>query len=87
VSVVRHDTDTCGYIQLFYFSQIITGFDVSVLVSCPISVPMSILHRLIKGHISLSGTLSADEWDAAYLYMSFVLRKVSSKVIQLAGSC
>jgi mRNA (guanine-N7-)-methyltransferase len=21
------------------------------------------------------GTLSADEWDAAYLYMSFVLRK------------
>lgn len=23
-----------------------------------------------------SGTLSADEWEAAYLYLSFVLRKV-----------
>ena len=29
----------------------------------------------------LSGTLSPDEWDAAYLYMAFVLRKVSGKAL------
>lgn len=34
---------------------------------------MSIIYRL--SDISFSGTLSADEWEAAYLYMSFVLRK------------
>jgi len=35
--------------------------------------------NLVLVHTSISGTLSADEWEAAYLYMSFVLRKVSSK--------
>lgn len=35
--------------------------------------------NLVLVHTSISGTLSADEWEAAYLYMSFVLRKVSNK--------
>lgn len=38
-------------------------------------------------YTSISGTLSPDEWDAAYLYMTFVLRKVSSKVLEAACSC
>lgn len=42
---------------------------------------------LVNRHIFISGTLSADEWEAAYLYMSFVLRKVSNNVIVLAISC
>jgi len=35
--------------------------------------------NVVRVYISISGTLSADEWEAAYLYMSFVLRKVSNK--------
>ena len=30
----------------------------------------------------ISGTLSPDEWEAAYLYMAFVLRKVSTKPLE-----
>ena len=33
-------------------------------------------HNYMFGTILYPGTLSADEWDAAYLYLSFVLRKV-----------
>jgi len=44
-------SNTCNYIELYDFFQIISG--VSVSVSCPVSVSVSVLHRssVIRCHI------------------------------------
>jgi hypothetical protein len=41
------DTDSYGYIELYYFLKLLSLWDVSMSVSCPVSMHMTVLHRAV----------------------------------------
>lgn len=46
------DTDTCDYFEFIHFKKNIIGVDMSVFVSCPLSVSVSDLYRSFEFKVS-----------------------------------